>query len=80
MGPDGKPVQPGLIPTLEESIAQKTILVGTAEEVAEGIEFFRDLLGLEHLTLFPHLIGDPYAKAVEQMTRFVNDVMPLVRT
>ena len=79
MGADGKPAQPGLIPTLEESIAQKTILVGTPEEVAEGIEFYRELLGVEHLTLFPHLIGDPYSKAVEQMGRFMHDVMPLVR-
>ena len=79
MGPDGRPAQPGLIPTLEESIQQKTILVGTAAEVAAGVEFYRDLLGVENLTVFPHLIGDPYTKAVEQMTRFINDVMPLVR-
>jgi hypothetical protein len=38
----------------------------------------RDLLGVENLTLFPHLIGDPYSKAVEQMDRFANEVMPLV--
>ena len=79
MGPDGKPVKPGLIPTLEESMEQRTILVGTAEEVAEHVAYFKDLLGLEYLTLFPHLIGDPYSKAVEQMERFANDVMPLVR-
>ena len=34
--------------------------------------------GVESLTLFPHLIGDPYGKAVEQMDRFVNEVVPLV--
>jgi alkanesulfonate monooxygenase SsuD/methylene tetrahydromethanopterin reductase-like flavin-dependent oxidoreductase (luciferase family) len=80
MGADGKPAQPGLIPTLEESIEQKTILLGTAEEVAAGIQFYRDLLGVENLTIFPHLIGDPYSKAVEQMTRFIHEVMPLLRT
>ncbi len=79
MGPDGRPAPPGLIPTLEESIDQKTILVGTAEEVAEGVQMYRDLLGVECLTLFPHLIGDPYLKAVEQMGRFMNDVVPLLR-
>ena len=79
MGPDGKPVKPGLIPTLEESMEQRTILVGTAEEVAEHVSYLKDLLGVEYLTLFPHLIGDPYSKAVEQMDRFVNDVMPMVR-
>ena len=78
MGDDGKPVGPGLIPTMEESIKQKTILVGTPEEVAEGVQYYKDLLGMEYLTIFPHLVGDPYAKSVEQMGRFVNDVMPLV--
>ena len=37
MGDDGKPAKPGLIPTLDESIENKTILLGTPEEVAEGI-------------------------------------------
>ena len=76
--PDGKPAQPGLIPTLAESIENKTILVGTPEEVAEGVAFYRDLLGLEHLTIFPHLLGDPYKKADEQMARFIEEVVPLV--
>ena len=78
MGPDGRPAAPGLIPTLEESMAQKMYLVGTAEEVAEGVQMYRDLLGIERLTLFPHLIGDPYQKASEQMARFMSEVVPLL--
>ena len=78
MGPDGRPAPAGLIPTLEESIEQKTILVGTPEAVAEQVQYFHDLLGVERLTIFPHLIGDPYAKAVEQMQRFKADVEPLL--
>lgn len=78
MGADGKPARPGLIPTLEESIENKTILVGTPEEVAEQVQFYRDLLGLTNLTIFPHLLGDPYRKADEQMARFMGEVMPLV--
>jgi alkanesulfonate monooxygenase SsuD/methylene tetrahydromethanopterin reductase-like flavin-dependent oxidoreductase (luciferase family) len=78
MGADGKPAPAGLIPTLDQSIENKTILVGTPEEVAEGIAFYRDLLGLRHLTIFPHLLGDPYKKADEQMARFKEDVLPLV--
>ena len=78
MGADGKPAPAGLIPTLDESIENKTILVGTPEEVAEGIAFYRDLLGLRHLTIFPHLLGDPYKKADEQMARFIEEVVPLV--
>ena len=57
---------------------QRTILVGTAEEVAEQVQDYKDLLGLDRLTIFPHLLGDPYTKAVEQMERFMTDVVPLV--
>ncbi|CAN5679043.1 MAG: LLM class flavin-dependent oxidoreductase [Ilumatobacteraceae bacterium] len=78
MGEDGKPAQPGLIPTLQESIDNKTILIGTPADVAEGVAFYRDLLGLRHLTIFPHLLGDPYKKADEQMARFMEEVVPLV--
>ena len=78
MGPDGRAAAPGLVPTLEESMAQKMYLVGTAEEVAEGVQMYRELLGIERLTLFPHLIGDPYQKASEQMSRFMSDVVPLL--
>ncbi len=78
MGDDGKPAKPGLIPTLETSIDQKTILLGTAADVAEGVRFYLDLLGVEQLTIFPHLLGDPYAKANEQMARFIQEVVPLL--
>lgn len=78
MGTDGRPAKPGLIPTLSESIENKTILLGTPEMVAEGIQFYRDLLDMEYVTIFPHMIGDAYKKADEQMERFMNEVMPLV--
>ena len=78
MGEDGKPAKPGLIPTLDESLENKTILIGTPEQVAEGVQFYRDLLGLRNLTIFPHLLGDPYKKADEQMARFVQEVVPLL--
>ena len=78
MGEDGKPAKPGLIPTLQESIDNRTILLGTPADVAEGVQFYRDLLGVRHLTIFPHLLGDPYKKADEQMARFIEEVSPLV--
>lgn len=78
MGEDGKPAKPGLIPSLQESIDNKTILVGTPEMVAEGVQFYKDLVGMQYLTIFPHMIGDPYKKADEQMARFMEEVMPLV--
>ena len=78
MGEDGKPARPGLIPSLEESMKQRTILVGSPTEVAEHVQYFHDELGVENLVIFPHLIGDPYTKAIEQMDRFRNEVLPLV--
>ena len=78
MGPDGRPVGPGLIPTLEQSIDQRTILVGTPEQVAAQVQEYSYILGVENLTIYPHLVGDPYAKAVEQMARFKHEVMPLL--
>lgn len=78
MGPDGKPAKPGLIPSLDESLQNKTMLLGTPEQVAEGVQFYKDLLGMDYLTIFPHLLGDPYKKADEQMARFMEEVMPLV--
>jgi alkanesulfonate monooxygenase SsuD/methylene tetrahydromethanopterin reductase-like flavin-dependent oxidoreductase (luciferase family) len=78
MGDDGKPAKPGLIPSLQESIDNKTILLGTPQQVAEGVQFYKDLLGLDYLTIFPHLIGDSYKKADEQMARFMEEVVPLV--
>ena len=77
MGPDGGPAQAGLIPTLEESIENKVWLVGTADEVAEQIDWYRGHLGgVENLVLFPAMPGDPYAKVEEQMTRLAENVLP----
>ncbi len=77
MGKDGKPAEPGLIPTLEDSIDNRTWLVGTADDVAEGIAAYRDELGgLEDLVIFPNMLGDPYAKTEEQMARFAEGVLP----
>ncbi len=79
MGADGKPAPPGLIPTLEESIDNKVWIVGTAEQVAEQIAWYRDEIGLTELTIFPHMPGDTYDTAIEQIHRFGQDVAPLLR-
>ena len=65
--------------TIRNDDASTAVLsIAPAADVAEGIAFYRELLGLEHLTVFPHLVGDPYAKADEQMARFAEEVLPLV--
>ncbi len=77
MGSDGKPSPAGLIPTLEESIENKTWLVGTAQDVLEGIEFYDELLGgLENLIIFPNMPGDRYTTTGEQLERFAAEVLP----
>ena len=76
MGPDGKPAKAGLIPSLEESLEQKIWLVGSAEEVGEQIEWYRDLLGVENLLLFPMMPGDSYQAGEEQVHRLATDVLP----
>ena len=78
MGTDGKPAPPGLIPTLEESLANRTWIVGSPEQVAEGIAFYRDRLQLQELCLFPNFSGDTYAKTDEQLTRYAEEVRPLL--
>ena len=77
-GPDGRPVEPGLIPTLEESIENRTWVVGTAEDVAEGLAFYRDTIGVDYVSIFPQFAGDPFGLAEEQLHRFAEDVVPLL--
>lgn len=79
MGADGNPAPPGLIPTLEDSIENRTWLVGTAEQVAEGIANYQETLGLSELCLFPNFAGDSYAKTEEQLARYAEEVRPLLR-
>ena len=78
MGPDGKPSPPGLIPTLEESVDQRVWVIGTPEEVADGIDRYRQELALANLTVFPSFPGDSYSEAEEQISRFAEGVMPLL--
>ena len=77
MGADGKPAAAGLIPTLEESMEQKIWIVGTADEVAEQINWYSDQLGgVENLLLFPAMPGDHYSKTDEQLHRLAEGVLP----
>jgi alkanesulfonate monooxygenase SsuD/methylene tetrahydromethanopterin reductase-like flavin-dependent oxidoreductase (luciferase family) len=75
---DGSPTAPGLIPTLEQSLAQRTWIVGSPEEVAEGIAAYRDRLQLQDLTIFPNFPGDTYDTTELQMQRYAEEVRPLL--
>ncbi len=73
---DGNPAQPGLIPTLDESLANRTWIIGSADDVVEGISYYKDTLGLQNLTIFPNMPGDAYTKTADQIERFAADVLP----
>ncbi|MFN0028157.1 MAG: LLM class flavin-dependent oxidoreductase [Acidimicrobiales bacterium] len=75
---DGKPVAAGLIPSLEDSLRNRTWIVGNPQQVAEGIDHYRQELGLQELCLFPNFSGDSYAKTDEQLTRYAEEVRPLL--
>ncbi len=75
---DGKAVAAGQIPTLEDSLRNRTWIVGTPEQVAEGIDHYRQELSLQELCLFPNFSGDSYAKTDEQLTRYAEEVRPLL--
>jgi alkanesulfonate monooxygenase SsuD/methylene tetrahydromethanopterin reductase-like flavin-dependent oxidoreductase (luciferase family) len=79
MAEDGRPARPGLIPTLEQSLEQKVWLVGSPQDVAEGLQFYIDTLSLQELCLVPAFPGDTYDTADEQMTRLAQEVLPLLR-
>ncbi|MEM9130936.1 MAG: LLM class flavin-dependent oxidoreductase [Actinomycetota bacterium] len=77
MGPDGKPAAPGLIPTLEESLDNRVWVVGTADEVAEQLSWWRDHLGgVDNLVFFPAMPGDPYGQVEDQLHRLAEGVLP----
>ena len=77
MGEDNEPVAAGLIPTLEQSIDNRTWLIGTADDVLESIEAYREELGgLENLVIFPNMPGDNYSKTTEQIQRFAEGILP----
>jgi alkanesulfonate monooxygenase SsuD/methylene tetrahydromethanopterin reductase-like flavin-dependent oxidoreductase (luciferase family) len=76
--PDGMPASPGFIPTLEQSVAQGVWAVGTATDVAQVIDQYRQELALTDLVLFPAMPGDSFDRTREQLTRIAQDVIPLV--
>ena len=50
--------------------------IGSVEEVAETIGFYRDLLGLEHLCVFVDLPGLQREEIDEQFHLLAEDVLP----
>jgi alkanesulfonate monooxygenase SsuD/methylene tetrahydromethanopterin reductase-like flavin-dependent oxidoreductase (luciferase family) len=75
---DGSPAKAGLIPTLEQSVANGIWNIGTPEEVAGKIVALKERMGMKHFTIVPQFPGDPYGEADEQMARYMEQVNPLI--
>jgi hypothetical protein len=60
-------------------VEQKVWVIGSPEEVAEGVDFYRQALSLRSLVVVPQFPGETYKQADEQMTRFAEEVMPLLK-
>jgi alkanesulfonate monooxygenase SsuD/methylene tetrahydromethanopterin reductase-like flavin-dependent oxidoreductase (luciferase family) len=65
--------------SLEESMAQGSYVVGTAEQVRDALASLCEELGVEYLTIFPHFPGMTQAETLDQLERFHAQVMPALR-
>ena len=63
-------------PSLEESMALQVMAIGSVDDVVDTLAMYRDLLGLEHLVLFPDLPGLSREQLDEQLHLIAEEVMP----
>jgi alkanesulfonate monooxygenase SsuD/methylene tetrahydromethanopterin reductase-like flavin-dependent oxidoreductase (luciferase family) len=71
--------EPGSLGELTfDLLADRNLLVGTPEHVAERIVELRDEVGLEHLMLWTTHPGLEHAHAMASLELFAGEVMPLV--
>ena len=65
-------------PTLDETQASKAMLIGSVEEVADGLGEWMDVLDLRHLMVFPELPGLTREAIDEQIYLVAEEVLPRV--
>ena len=61
---------------LEEAVRQKTLAAGSVEDVVETIGYFREELGVEHLSLFLDYAHLDAGEMTEQLHLISEEVMP----
>ena len=66
----------GYQPTLEESVDQKIMAIGSVAEVVDTIGMYRELLDLQHLCCFFDLPGLTRNQLDDQLHQFAADVLP----
>jgi alkanesulfonate monooxygenase SsuD/methylene tetrahydromethanopterin reductase-like flavin-dependent oxidoreductase (luciferase family) len=73
---DGSPTPFDHRPSLEDSIEQQQMAIGSVSEVVELIEAYRDRLGVEHLVCFFDMPGLTREQMDEQLTLMATEVAP----
>jgi alkanesulfonate monooxygenase SsuD/methylene tetrahydromethanopterin reductase-like flavin-dependent oxidoreductase (luciferase family) len=66
----------GYQPTLEESVGQQIMAIGSVDEVVETIGLYRDQIGVEHLCCFFDMPGLSRGQLDEQVHRLAEEVLP----
>ena len=74
--PDGSPVPFDHKPSLEDSIAQDQMIIGSPEECADVIGRYRDEVGVEHFVMFFDMPGLTREQMDEQLELTATDVLP----
>ena len=74
--PGGGAVPFDFQPALEDSVGQQVMAIGSVDDVVETLGYWRDLLGLEEIVLFPDLPGLTREQLDEQLHLIAEEVLP----
>jgi len=74
--PDGSPVPFDHQPSLEESIDQDQMIIGSVEECVDVIGRYREQVGVEHFVMFFDMPGLTREQMDEQLEITANEVLP----
>ena len=76
--PDGSPVPFDFRPTIEDSIEQNMMLIGSPEECADLLGRYRDEVGVEHVVIFFDMPGLTQEQMDEQLEVTATEVLPKI--
>jgi alkanesulfonate monooxygenase SsuD/methylene tetrahydromethanopterin reductase-like flavin-dependent oxidoreductase (luciferase family) len=66
----------GFQPTLEDSVGQQAMAIGSVDDVVDAIGRWRELLGLEHLVIFMDMPGVTREQVDTQLHLIAEEVLP----
>jgi alkanesulfonate monooxygenase SsuD/methylene tetrahydromethanopterin reductase-like flavin-dependent oxidoreductase (luciferase family) len=73
---DGSPTPFDFRPSVEDSIDQRVMMIGSVEEVVDALGQWRELLDLAHVVLFFDMPGLTTAQMDDQLVLFATEVAP----